>query len=98
MTINRDSALARRLRSLESRLEPLADDALPDRLALPSIITPRGERPTDEQVDDGVPEGYILYVLPTAEPAPLDPETGLQPPCETWEWQRIAFRQIGRDR
>jgi len=97
MTIRPDGALSRRLRALEQRVESEEEDSdTPVRIDLPSIITPRGERPTDEQVHDGVPAGYILFVIPDAEPEPIDPETGYQPPCETWTWLRIAFRQTGR--
>jgi hypothetical protein len=96
MSIHRDGALSRRLRALKVRLEPEDDTGAPSRIDLPPIALPRDERPTREQEFDGVPDGYILFIVLAPEPRPLDRETGLQPPQETWTWLRMAFRQGGR--
>ena len=83
MAIYRDGALQRRMRALETRLESTLD-AESRELELPPLVLPRGEQPTEEREWDGVPDGYMLFVLPAKNNDEPDPGKRM--------WLRSAFR------
>jgi hypothetical protein len=99
--LGHNRTLSRRLHALERQTGKAGggdEDELPQVLNLPPLVLPRGAYPTDEQLDDGVPPGYVLFVFPEKEKLPWwDPDTGEQqsPPAKptTRTYLRTAFRQ-----
>jgi hypothetical protein len=72
--INRDGALSRRLRAIETQLEATGD-AESQELDLPPIVLPRGEELTDEMIYEGAPEWWrgSIFVFPAKVDQEPDP-------------------------